>query len=112
MAEKQKPKTKPAAKRPKTEAAPELPEWLTETPIETEYEMKMTEGGVDCDTCQSIELSRCEFLLIKVYLAKLRGIEVPTSKPEGFVSSLRALPNIWDELEREEIAAVPEAAHA
>ena len=66
---------KTAAKRSKKkpQAPTPLPEWLTETPIETEYKLSMHEGGVDTHECQAIELSRMEYLLFKVYLAKLRG---------------------------------------
>ena len=103
-----KPKTKLAAKAP----APDLPEWLTETPLDTEYWLAMYQGGIDADKCQTIELSRREYLLFKVYLAKLRGLVAPTSMPDGFKESGNVLPKLWEELTPEEIAAVPEATNA
>ena len=103
---------KPAAKLQTTKAAPELPEWLVETPLDTDYWLLMHQGGIDTDRCQEIELSRREYLLIKVFLAKLRGLVAPTAKPEGFIESGNSLPKLWEELTPEEIAAVPETAHA
>jgi len=93
-----KPKTKPATKRLKlqtTKAAPELPEWLVETPLDTDYWLLMHQGGIDTDRCQEIELSRREYLLIKVYVAKLRGLVAPTARPEGFIESGHALPKYY-----------------
>jgi len=111
MAEKQKPKTKPAAKR-RIAKATELPEWLSQTPHECEYDLAMSEGGLDCQECQTIHLTRKEFLQLKMYLAGLRGVQIPAERPEGFKPSEVTCDSIWDELEPEEIAAVPEAAHA
>lgn len=102
-----KPKTKSAAK-----AAPELPVWLRETPIDAEYDLVMHESGPDGQECQAIEMTRNEFLILKIYLAKLRGLIVPTETPEGFELGKDAVISLWNELEPQEIAAVPEAAHA
>ena len=109
-----KPKTKPAVKRTKkkAEGVAELPEWLTETPLDTEYALTMDEGGLDGQKCQSSDLTRQEFLIIKVFLAKMRGVQVPTERPEGYQQSAYVIPLLWSELEPEEIAAVPEAANA
>jgi hypothetical protein len=89
-----------------------LPEWLTETPLPAEYQLVMSEGGIDCQECQSISITRNEFLLVKVFLAKLRGFRVPLEKPEEVQRTINALPFLWEELDPEEIAAVTEAAHA
>jgi len=103
--------TKPAAKRRPAKAT-ELPEWLSQTPHECDYALEMSEGGMDCQTCQTICLTRTEFLTLKVYLAKLRGLHVPSEEPEGFKTRDGCLDSLWSDLEAEQIAAVPEAAHA
>jgi hypothetical protein len=103
---------KPAAKGPELVPAPELPEWATETPHECEYMLEMGEGGLDCQSCQTIDLTRKEFLQLKMYLARLRGVQVPSEKPDGFSTSTGTCDSIWSELEPEEIAAASEAGHA
>jgi len=53
------------------------PEWIDETPDQTEeYSLSMMVG---CDFMQDVELTRDEFITLKAYLAKMRGFEV---KPE------------------------------
>ncbi len=64
----------PTAKGPELVPAPELPDWLTDTPG-VFYQLEMSteaNGGV-----QTIDMSREEFRALKQHLAKLRGIEVP-----------------------------------
>jgi hypothetical protein len=110
MAEKQKP-TKPAAKRSKRTGAAALPDWL-ETPHQCDYALEMSEGGMDCQPCQTIDLTRTEFVMLKVCLAKLRGLRVPVERPEGFKGSDGVLDSLWSDLEPEQIAAALEVNHA
>jgi hypothetical protein len=97
------PLERPPAEAPKEEPEPELPEWLTVTPHECEYFLAMEEGGLDCQECQTIDLSREEFLILKIALAKLRLIPVPLERPEEIKVGGTEL-SLWDELEPEEIA--------
>ena len=98
----------PAGREVVTE--PAFPKWLTETPHESVYFLAMEEGGLDCQECQIVEMTRKEFLILKVYLAKLRGLAVPAAGPEGFKCAGGTLTCLWDELEPEEIAAVTACA--
>ena len=100
----------PELSEPET-SAPALPEWLTVTPHECEYFLAMGEGGLDCQECQNIDLTRKEFLLLKLFLAKLRSMPIPLEQPE-WVKVGGTEDSIWSELEPGEIAAVAEAAHA
>jgi hypothetical protein len=108
----EKPKKKSAANRQPDKIEPDLPEWLTETPLDTEYSLTMDEGGLDGERCQYVDLTRKEFLILKVFLAKMRGVQVPTERPEGFRQTAMVIPLLWSELGAEEIAAIPEATHA
>ncbi len=63
-----KPKTKPAAK------APELPEWLNETPsMKYTLEACPSNGGIE----QSIEMTMEQYEYLKKKLAGMQGYEVP-----------------------------------
>jgi hypothetical protein len=53
---------------------PEIPDWLTETPDETEYQLAMLDH--DGDRQQDIQLTRAEFEKLKYYLGRLRGFKV------------------------------------
>lgn len=102
----------PAVQQPEPEAAkPALPEWLTKTPHECQYFLAMEEGGMDCQECQTIDLTRKEFLLIKLFVAKLRLVSVPLEQPD-WLKVGGTEESLWDELETEQIAAVPEVTHA
>jgi len=71
-----KTKTKPAAKRPKTEtAAVELPEWMDGTPT-----MMYTLEAFHEQTRQEVRLTLEEYDALKEHLCKLRGIEVPAEE--------------------------------
>ena len=100
----------PAPEQSEPPSEPELPEWATETPHECRYTLDMEEGGLDCQSCQTVVLSRQEFLQLKMYIARLRGVQIPREKPEGLEPSEGTCDSIWSELEPEEIAGVPEAA--
>ncbi len=49
----------------------EPPEWATETPDEVEYRLDMFYQGEDL---QSVELTREEFIALKLHLAKMRSL--------------------------------------
>lgn len=53
-----------------------LPEWVTETPFDTEYWLTMTDGS---EHVQDVDISRREFLQTKLFVAGLRGYAVPHS---------------------------------
>jgi hypothetical protein len=98
-----KPKSKPAK-------APELPDWIADTPYDVAYRLVMRDSS-DGEYSQVVELTRKEFLILKVCLAKLRGIVIPTTSPDDpRLGTLEGDP-VWSELEPEEIAAV-EVKHA
>src|ERR1019366_1817059 len=59
------------------ESEPALPDWLTVTPHECKYFLALEEGGLDCQECQNIDLTRKEFLILKTALAKMRSISIP-----------------------------------
>ena len=61
------------AVKPATKAA-DVPEWVTETPEETEFRLEVWDPGT---ALQIVELSRVEYVALKAHLAKLRGISVP-----------------------------------
>jgi hypothetical protein len=64
-------KTKPV---PATSRKPEtIPDWLENTPdLYTSYELSLYADGTDV---QRIEVTRREFISLKEYLAKLRGLK-------------------------------------
>ena len=71
-----KPKTKAAAKRSKTEtAAVELPEWMDGTPT-----MIYSLEAFHEQTRQQVNLTVEEYDALKEHLCKLRGIEVPAEE--------------------------------
>lgn len=88
---------------PKTKTAPtktpaaSLPSWLTHTPWRPEYCLEMTD--TDGQSADSVEMSREEYLVLKVLLARLRGIDVPLVRPEDVPDSTNAVcaQALWDE---------------
>jgi hypothetical protein len=85
----------------------ELTEFFTETPFECQYTLTMYEGGFDVQECQSLDITRSEYLRLKVYLAKMRGLAFPTEEPKGYqTSESGCFKSIWSELEPKEIAEV------
>ena len=62
--------------RSATKPATELPEWVTKTMPEPDYVLEMACRCGDCNT-ESVDLTRDEYLALKLHLAKLRGYTVP-----------------------------------
>ena len=53
--------------------APEVPDWVNDTPHQETYELEMyQEGG----TVESIEMTRDEYISLKQNLARMRGYVV------------------------------------
>lgn len=57
-----------------------LPEWVTETPSELEYDLTMYAQG---ESIELISLSRYEYIDLKGFLAGLRGFAVPVPKDDA-----------------------------
>ena len=79
----EKPKKKSAANRPavrRLSSSPEpLPCWVTETREELSYVLLLTDERHDRidDSLENIDLTREEYISLKIHLAKLRGYVVP-----------------------------------
>lgn len=67
---------------PVTKGTPAFPEWLATPKQQEEYQLTM---WVDGASIQMVDVSRDEFLSLKLHLATLRGINV-TSR-EGAVNA-------------------------
>jgi hypothetical protein len=70
---------KNARKRAAAEVAPAepLPDWAIKTPEEMRYDLEMYDPWEGC--VDGVSLTRNEYLALKQYLAKMRGIVVPKS---------------------------------
>jgi len=56
-----------------TKPAAELPDWATKTPSECDYYLEMCRGGSDPQPCETVNMTRAEYLELKNRLAKMRG---------------------------------------
>lgn len=79
----------------KTAVMPELEEWLVSTPLPQEYRLSISE--YDGTESQAIELSREEYIKLKLFLGQLRGLTIP-AKPE-----FPSVATIWHEVEPAEL---------
>ena len=71
------PKTKRAPRKTsKAPAAAEVPEWVTKTMGEMTYGLEIMCGCGDCNT-EAVDLTREEYIALKLHLAKMRGIAIP-----------------------------------
>ncbi len=52
-------------------APPEIPDWVTATPDETEYQLGVRQPDAEME--QLITVTRDEYLALKAHLAKMRG---------------------------------------
>jgi hypothetical protein len=74
-----KPKKTADAASAATQPAAELPCWLNEEPEELRYSLECTHV-TECQVWdQQIDITREEFIALKVYLAKLRGYVAPAA---------------------------------
>ena len=64
-----------------------MPEWLTETPCESEYTLEMYESGDDRQICDSVSMTRSEYLQLKVHLAEMRGVSIPSELKRKLVAA-------------------------
>jgi len=70
------PKKKPTLIKPV--AAAEVPLWVTSTPEEITYTLEITEWATgNTYILETVHLNRREYIALKLYLAVMRGIEVP-----------------------------------
>ena len=83
--------------QPKTETPPAaVPDWVTETPEESSYNLLMWDG--DGDAVENIDPTRVEYIALKQYLAGLRGI-VPAVPEAPDVLQQTELQSVFDDLE-------------
>jgi hypothetical protein len=47
------------------------PDWVTVTPHECDYVLEMSAGGLDCQPCETVNVTRAEYLELKRALAKM-----------------------------------------
>jgi hypothetical protein len=83
-------------------------EWVLSTPYREHYNLEMVEGGGE--VIQDIELTRNEYITLKLHLAKIRGLTIPAQRPgaqrpgsrereEIRELGFRIEEAIWDEVE-------------
>jgi hypothetical protein len=78
-------------------------EWAVSTPYQEHYNLEMVEGGGE--VIQDIELTRHEYIALKLHLAKMRGLTIPAKRPAP-LAEMRELgfcieEPIWDEVDSE-----------
>jgi hypothetical protein len=76
----------------RNDVEPARPDFLTWTPEDTSYVIAALTGG---GSAQALDLSRHEFIKLKVELARLRGYQIPDPVDDEFLSSVeyRCLPD-------------------